>query len=206
MSSFFFENGNAYAYDSPVEFILVATIGKKRGVIAKSKGAQIDLASYAQNNRNKENLRGAPAILQVFFPTLQELRPLTADSKPLNNLKSIDYDDRLSEFTLVWRGENTNGLIDRIEVHLNDLGPSIIEALEEADKPSIEWLLSPLIAECNAAIQSKKRTRLINAANFKVLTWTVIFYLAGGFFIYLYPYLKETLAEAHPPAVTMPSR
>jgi len=41
------ENINTpFEFDSPVEFVLITTVGKTRAVVAKSKGAQLDLVAH----------------------------------------------------------------------------------------------------------------------------------------------------------------
>lgn len=148
-----------YEYDSPVEFVLISTIGKVRAVVAKSAGARIDLAAYAWLGTGESEYQHPSPLMQIFFPALEQLAPLVGNSAPVENPRSFDYDDRFSEFTLVWRGVDQRGIRDRVNHMLDGLAPSLTSALNEASKAEMEWLLSPIIARCNDVIVRARNRR-----------------------------------------------
>ncbi|HJE67219.1 hypothetical protein [Pseudomonas oryzihabitans] len=177
----------AYEYDSPVEFVLVATIGRGRAVVAKSKGAGIDLASYAQKNQYHYGERRS-SFIQVFYPVIDDLSPLAVDSYPLKNPRSKEYDERSSELTLVWRGKDRPGLIEDVKISLNEIGLGLTEAIESGSPARVEWLLSPVLAKCTEALADARNFRLAKAARFKLMAVTLVGYLllAAGSYLYLY--------------------
>lgn len=176
-----------YEYESPVEFVLVATIGRERAVVAKSKGAGIDLASYAQKNKylNKEP---RSSLVQVFYPVIDDISPLTVDSDPLQNPRSKEYDGRGSEFTLVWRGKDRPGLTEEVKISLNEVGFGLTESIENGSSARLEWLLSPALAKCTEALTEARNLRLAKATRFKLMTVVLISYtlVAAAAYFYLY--------------------
>lgn len=187
MNSPHLELFEAYEYESPVEFVLVATIGRERSVVAKSKGAGIDLASYAQKNKYRYTERRS-SLVQLFYPAIDDLSPLTVDSDPLQNPRSKEYDERGSEFTLVWRGKDRPGLTEEVKMSLDEAGFDLTEAIENGSSARLEWLLSPVLAKCTEALTEARNLRLAKATRFKLMAVVLISYtlVAAAAYFYLY--------------------
>lgn len=163
-------------FDSPIEFVLIATIGRARNVIAKSKGARIDLASYATSSDFQIFRDKTSSLQDALFPMVEELRPLVANSVPLRNPVSEHYDPRFSEFTLVWRGAGGFKIIDKIERLLNEISPILVDAYESDYRERVEWLLSPVIALCNESMLQEKNIRYRSATRLKLFIGISIVY------------------------------
>ncbi|HBE9178343.1 TPA: hypothetical protein KNH08_001191 [Serratia fonticola] len=187
MKSSHLELLEAYEYESPVEFVLVATIGRERAVVAKSKGAGIDLASYAQKSKSRNEDRQS-SLVQVFYPVIDNLSPLSVDSDPLQNPRTREYDGRGSEFTLVWRGKDRPGLTEEVKVLLDEVGFGLTEAIENGSSARVEWLLSPVLAKCTEALIKARYLRLAKATRFKLMAVVLISYtlVAAAAYFYLY--------------------
>jgi hypothetical protein len=180
-----------YEYDSPVEFVLVTTIGRQRTVIAKSKGAGIDLASYAQKNEYKNKDRRS-SLVQVFFPAVDDLIPLTVDSDALQNPRSEEYDKRGSKFTLVWRGKYRPELDEEIKILLDEAGYGLTGAIEGESSARLEWLLSPILAKCTESLTEARNLRLAKATRFKSLAIVAISYILVAAVAYFYLIIKKS--------------
>lgn len=138
-------------FESPVEFILVGVEGKKRTVVAKSKGAKMDLSAYAQR---ETSLDDRPYLSKLFFSfpfpfsgTI-DLWPLSVDSRPTEFKNNSSYDSRTSALTLVWRGSANSGEIKGIQKEFNIRVEEISNALDGQSKSQLEWALAPIIDRC----------------------------------------------------------
>lgn len=155
-------NSSPLEFESPVEFILVGVEGIKRAIVAKSKGAKLDLAAYAQRQNNKDD---RPYLLKSFlfpfpFPTSIELWPLSVDSYPTEFQNNSSYDGRASELTLVWRGSANYVGIKKVAKEFNIRTGEIVTALDNQSKSQLEWVLAPIIDECNKLTNYAKEKRL----------------------------------------------
>ncbi|MGK4091552.1 hypothetical protein AB0Y29_16235 [Enterobacter hormaechei] len=171
-----------FELDSPVEFVLVGVIGNRRSVVAKSKGAKLDLIAYAQRKGSKSS--GALLHSNVlFFPKLTNLVPMAVDSQPKMFYRNHDSDTRASEWTLVWRGAAYNRHMDLIKKELELRIDSIVLAFETESLNSLEWALSPVIDLCNiSTIYSiRKKVSLSYALAF---TFVVYIVCLSAFFIF----------------------
>ncbi|WP_143606030.1 hypothetical protein [Variovorax sp. 54] len=157
-----------FEYESPVEFVLIATIGRQRGVVAKSVGAKIDLSAYAQKNKSKFSRKShTPPVSSVFFPRLQNLYPLSADTELMPPLDDVlEIDSRMSECTLVWRGIDSPYFEREIESELKSCGPAIMKALDAGSRATLELILAPLIARCNMQMLMEREARIRRASLF----------------------------------------
>lgn len=182
-----------YEYESPVEFVLVTTIGRERTVIAKSKGAGIDLASYAQKNEYKNKYRPS-SLVQLFFPVVDDLIPLTVDSDPLQNPQSEEYDERSSKFTLVWRGKYRPEFDEEIKILLDEAGHGLTRAIEDESSARLEWLLSPILAKCTESLTEARNLRLAKATRFKFLAVVTISYILIAAAAYFYLIVTKSSA------------
>jgi len=163
---------NPFEFDSPVEFVLIGVVGKGRAVVAKSKGAQLDLIAYAQRKDGDKDETSFP--LQLFpFPTLIQLQPFFVDSLPTNFHSNHAYDNRMSKWTLVWRGSGYRQDKKNIKEEFQKGINSIIEALEKKSAAQLEWAMSPVIDQCHkATIYSRgKRNRFVYAFWFTMLVY-----------------------------------
>lgn len=163
-----------YELDSPVEFILVGVVGKRRAIVAKSKGAKIDLAAYAQKEHSDYEDRPYP--LQLFpFASRMQLRPLSVDSQPTEFYSNHVYDERASEWTLVWRGVGYGRYKERIRNEFQKRIGEIVESLDDDSGSHLEWAVSPVIDLCNRAnsYATGKRLRFVSAMWFTVLIYIV---------------------------------
>jgi len=177
-------NTHAFEFDSPVEFVLVTTISRSRAVVAKSRGARMDLASYAQRSSSDDLLqRPSPFFARLFFPKLQTLLPLSVDSKYFRNPKSESYDDRQSQATLVWRGVFSKRLLQQVQDRFSDLQPEIVNALDSGSSTELEWALSPLIDLCNVENHRDRQRQLQLAGTaISAVILTVIYALVIGIY------------------------
>lgn len=154
-------NSSPLELDSPVEFILVGVEGKRRAIVAKSTGAKLDLAAYAQHQHNDDPpylLRSSPFLFP--FPISIELRPLSVDSQPTEFENNSKYDGRASELTLVWRGLSNNRGLILVEREFSMRAWEIASALDSQSKSNLEWVLAPIIDRCNIMINYAKAKRL----------------------------------------------
>lgn len=160
--------GMAYEYDSPVEFVLIATVGGERCVVAKSKCAGIDLMYHSHIlpiNREKRK----------FSRFYEELQPFSVDSEPLENFSHTNYDDRLSELTLVWRGVADAGFLEKVTKEFNKIAPEIVRSLDINGR-RLDWSLSPVIAMCNDFIGEMKVKRMKNKASYQMMGLIILLY------------------------------
>lgn len=164
-----------FELDSPVEFVLVGVVRNRRAVVAKSKGAQIDLVAYAQKEYAHNGESSHP--LRLFpFPIRAQLKPISVDSQPTNFYSNHVYDERASEWTFVWRGaaysRHEEEIMKEFQLRITD----IVRAFDDNSISHLEWAISPIIDLCNRATSYTKRKRL----SFIYAFWfTSIIYLAG---------------------------
>lgn len=149
-------------FESPIEFILVGVEGKQRAIVAKSIGAKLDLAAYAQRQRKDEErpYLSRSILLPFPFPNSIELWPLSVDSHPTEFRNNGSYDERASELTLVWRGQASYGDIRDIEKEFNIRAYEIAESIDNKSKSRLEWLLAPIIDRCNKLTSHSREKRL----------------------------------------------
>lgn len=182
-----------FEYYSPVEFILIATTELGRKVVARSKGAKIDLLYYSNfsnpNHLAYINEKSTKTNLSdLFYPSLESLSPFSVDSHPVPPSRNQTYDDRNSSFTFVWRGVGGNDLYKEIVRFLDDMAPLLVYSLSEKSELDTEWLLSPIVAKCAESIAKMKRIRLAKAARLKIMIGVVLGYtlIAAAAFLYVY--------------------
>lgn len=172
-----------FEFDSPVEFALIATVGRKRAVIAKSKGAQIDLVAYAQRDTHDEE--ESPAFPMRFpfpFPAPMQLHPFSIDSLPTRIPSNYEFDKRSSQYTLVWRGAGYNRHRRRIEKEFRLRIEDIVQAVDQQTPSQLEWVLSPVIDLCHRATIYSRQKRLTFVSAF----WFVILVYAFGIGVYIF--------------------
>ena len=162
-----------FIFDSPVEFVLVGTTGSNRSVVAKSQSAQIDLLAYAQRDEEDDDLGFAPLPFSFIFPS--QLQPISADSYPLRNSVGEEFDRRLSEYTLVWRGVAGTGAMKRIENELRLRAADIGQAIGEGSHSRLEWHLAPIIDRCHRTtlLLCQRRLRFVYAFFFTMLIYAI---------------------------------
>ncbi len=183
-----------FVFDSPVEFVLIGVVGKKRAVVAKSRGAQLDLVAYAQRDRDdNENvnwLYQSSAIVFILpFSTSIRLHPLTVDSSPAVFPRNHTFDKRATECTLVWRGLECTGDTSRIKEELDIRINDIVEALEQESSSQLEWALAPVIDQCHRTIVHFKNKKLRMA---RLFWFTLLVYVMGILFFFLFRLLVTT--------------
>lgn len=184
---------SVFEYDSPIEFILIATTEFGREVVARSKGAKIDLLYYSNfsDTNHLNNLNDSSAktnLTDLFYPSLDNLSPFSVDSHPVPPPRNQTYDDRNSSFTFVWRGVGEKDLSEEIVRFLDDIAPLLFNFLSEESERDIEWLLSPIVAKCAESLVKTRKRRLAKAARLKIMTGTVLGYtlIAAAAYFYLY--------------------
>lgn len=172
--------------DSPVEFVLIATIGGERCVAAKSKGARIDLISYAQKiAKNRDFSHKYKRINVTIAPNFDELEVFSVDSEPLENIYHPNYDFRLSELTFVWRGVADDDLLRNVKSKFDQVASDIVKSLEFKGA-RLEWPLSVIIAECNEFIVNSRIKSYKRAAQLKMMAIIMIGYIFIGLATFLY--------------------
>lgn len=182
------ESTSAFEYDSPVEFILVASLSGSRAIVARSKGSKMDLAYYSHfNHIDYESAKSAS--IDMFYPAVDNLIPLSVNSRPVSNPRRAHFDDRESSFTFVWRGVKNHQLAKDIQTILDDAAPLLVESFEYGSGRDTEWLLSPIVAKCSESLATSRRRRLIKAARLKVMVAAVSAYTlvaaAAYFFMFI---------------------
>lgn len=166
-----------FEFDSPVEFVLIATVGMKRAVVAKSKGAQLDLVAYAQRDTLDEEERPTFPVLFPFpFPVSMQLHPFSIDSLPMRIHSNHEFDQRGSKCTLVWRGAGYKRHRRRIEKEFCLRIEDILHALDQHSPSRLEWVLSPVIDLCHRATIYSRQKRFTFVGAF----WFVILVYAFG--------------------------
>ncbi|MEN3756540.1 hypothetical protein ABDZ57_06905 [Aeromonas veronii] len=139
-------------FESPVEFILVGVEEKKRAIVAKSKGAKLDLAAYAQRQdkyeRNPNFTKNI--IFKLGLHSSNNLKPFSIDSEPTELINNFLYDPRSTELTFVWRGATSSYRgIEHLKKEFDIRANEIADAIDKRSKSQLEWLLSPIIDDCN---------------------------------------------------------
>ena len=166
-----------FEFDSPVEFVLIGTVGKRRAVVAKSKGAQLDLVAHAQRHPIDEDDDTTASRLKFPFPfpTPLQLQPLSVDSFPTEFPNNRDFDDRASECTLVWRGAGYFRHMQKIKKEFHLRIKDIVDAVVQQSPAQLEWALSPVIDSCYRATLYLKKRRLgfVYAFWFTILVYTI---------------------------------
>ncbi|MDX7852039.1 hypothetical protein [Aeromonas caviae] len=152
-------------FESPVEFILVGVDGTKRAIVAKSVGAKLDLAAYAQReNKHEINISLTKSMIfrQFALHSSYDLKPISIDSVPTDLINNILYDSRSSELTFVWRGAiPSDSRIYSLKKEFDIRAAEIADAIDKKSKSRLEWLLSPIIDDCNKmTIQAKNKKYL----------------------------------------------
>ena len=165
--------------DSPLEFILVGTTQGQRNVIVKSKGAGIDLISYAQegNFLGMERLR--PSGWFFPFTGSGQLEPVAIHSHPIGGLTENEVtDNRDSTLTLVWRGVWSGTHRKGAEIEFNLRIPDIVSAFEEGSSARMEWALAGVIDYCLQGASKVRRRRLwmTYAFWFTILLYGILFF------------------------------
>lgn len=183
---------SVFEYDSPIEFILIATTEYGREVVARSKGAKIDLLYYSNfSGDNYLNTKTTKtSLIDIFYPSLDNLSPFSVDSHPVPPPKNQTYDDRNSSFTFVWRGVGDNGLSKEIVRFLDDIAPLLFNSLSGESERDIEWLLSPIVAKCAESLAKTRKNRLAKAARLKIMIGAVLGYtliaVAAYFYLFIF--------------------
>lgn len=157
-------------YSSPVEFILVATVGGHQRVVAKSRDAQIDLISYSARMPASRYPRRRSFFANAFYPQVDDLRPHAVASAPFEKRRSDEIDRRDSDFTFVWRGINNKQVAENVAEILSDLAPIMSEALYSEEDDDVGFLLSHVVARCNEAIIDEREQRVSKAVAWRSMT------------------------------------
>lgn len=180
----------AFEFDSPIEFALIGTLNNVPAVLAKSKGAQIDLAAYAQNSFDEENIpKSSPFFVEILFPKAQNLRPFSITTVVEISPNEFGFGTRRPVLTLVWRGIQDPKLKSELDRLFEPLSINIMSAIGRRSESELEWSLSPLIDLCNRAKLRNKEKRLRYSGRAAIFTLTITLYslialifTARGFF------------------------
>lgn len=161
-----------FEFESPVEFFLVGVFGKKRVVVAKSKGARLDLIAYAQRNNNYRYAgSNSGYIFSVFF---SKPMPLVAESNPIRSTGN-GMDRRPSEWTFIWRGLGYTRHLRNIQKEFQLRLEDIVLAFENSSAVEIEWALSSIVDQCNryTAYVKRKRSLMTFSSVIVLLTYII---------------------------------
>lgn len=166
-----------FAFDSPVEFVLIAVTGRTRSVVAKSKGAQMDLVAYAQRSGDDDD--GRPYVSPLFpfpFPAPMRLHPIAIDSPPAFFRTNIATDPRASQCTLVWRGTAYASEQMAIKEEFYNRVEDIVSSFEQRAAGQLEWTLAPIIDRCYRATEYSRARRLwlVYAFWFTLLVYAIV--------------------------------
>lgn len=177
-----------FEYDSPVEFILITTFDGRKTVIARSKGAKIDLLYYSHFSDIKDK-EFKSNLIDMFYPSIDDLSPLSIDSRPVPPPRNQSHDDRDSSFTFVWRGVGGHEFTKGPQRILDDVAPILISSFAKKSQRDIEWLLSPIVAKCAESVAQARTRRLTKAARLKITIGTVLGYalISVAAYFYFYP-------------------
>jgi hypothetical protein len=158
---------------SPVEFILIATIGNKRKVVAQSLNAQIDLIAAAHSQDSRDSFKVRLPIHETIswierliskFTLPQNQEPVCIKSRAIVIPFGELIDDRLSSYTLVWRGSLDKDSVNYISLE-GELDMNIREinkAIQDHSQADLEWNLAPIIDKINKInIQQKQRSKFL---------------------------------------------
>lgn len=169
--------------DSPLEFILVSSAGRRRRVVVKSKGAGLDLIAHAKRAGvpNKKYRSLFPSFFPFLAPT--DLEPIVIDSTPVDPISTGNSeDDRPSSFTFVWRGSRNQRFDTRIVDEFERRVPDLVEALAEDAPWQVEWILSELIDGCHRSIKATTRRLRLYVYTF---WFTLVAYGLAAIYIFL---------------------
>lgn len=164
-------------FDSPIEFILVSTTENGRKVVARSKGAKMDLPFFSHFKSSDYDLYQSvtrSVWAEIFYPAVESLYPVTLHSQPVSHPNNFDFDQRPSTLTFVWRGVRAKDYIDDMQSTFDSAAPHLAMSVREHDL--VEWILSPLIAHCAISLEASRQRRLAKAARAKLMMGVVIGY------------------------------
>lgn len=174
-----YESKTVVLENSPVEFVLVGPTGKHRGVIVRSKNAGLDLIGVAARGLDDKETWGPSQFGRLF---LAKPKVLSVRSHRLRNIEDPS-DDRLSDYTLFWKGlarpRERKSLEHELALHAADIHSGITQG----DMREIEWHLAPLIAMCSEA--SARQRSVSRAYLLTVLVSTIVYAIAAAWFLVL---------------------
>lgn len=134
-------------FNSTVEFVLVGRIGNERGVLAQSKGANLDLVAYAQEQETPSYLTLlASPIFVSSIPMAVHSPPVSADSS------SSHADSRSWLLTFVWRapGSRRNEVAkEELQESLANHVRDIVDAINAASPSILASAISDLVRICS---------------------------------------------------------
>jgi len=87
---------------------------------------------------------------------------------------NINFDQRDSGVSLVWRGVWDSKGIEQIQTAFDEAAPYLVHYLDDYDH--VEWILSSVIARCAISLEAFRNRRLAKAARVKVMTGVVVGY------------------------------
>ncbi|WP_429065983.1 hypothetical protein [Aeromonas bestiarum] len=177
-------------FESPVEFILVGVEEKKRAIVAKSIGAKLDLAAYAQQQQKYDiNSNFTKSILfKLGLYSADDLKPFIIDSVPTKITNNIQHDSRATELTFVWRGSTPSGSeLNSIKKVFDIRANEISDAIDKKSQSQLEWLLSPIIDDCNKIIIKEKKKKFLYRFSFLFISLNYLI------FIIYYMYVRGLL-------------
>lgn len=146
--------------NSSVEFALIGPKGKHRGVLVRSSDVGLDLIGFAELS-SKESRRewGKFSVLNWFS---LGSRYYHTKSHYFSNIDEDQYDNRSSDYDLIWRGFASSGDVKRISDEISRRAADLHGAIKNREIDEIEWQIAPLIALCQRATTRLRRLRWLN--------------------------------------------
>ncbi len=134
----------------------------------RSGFGEISRASHSDHERH---IQGFSPLSNLF---LGEARILSVRSHHLKNIVEDPKDDRLSYYTLFWKGLARRRDLERIEHELARRAADLRFGIREGDPREIEWHVAPLITLCS---EVTARCRRLRRTYFLSMAVTLVAYL-----------------------------
>lgn len=149
----------ASEFDSPIEFTIVGPYSGRDIVLARSKGAGIDLiglsVSYVAPHSSD--------TLATFFPQSRQVNSIRASYLPD---VEPSKDSRSADIVLSWSGVATQFDYKRISRSFNFQAPEIVFYARNGDKQSLEMAIAPVVLLCSQANEKRLKSRRLLVATF----------------------------------------
>jgi hypothetical protein len=157
-------------YDSPVEFVVVGPVAGRDAVLAKSRGAGIDLIGLSFEPLGFPYSRARSDLLSSLFPQSRQIHSVRVSS--ISDL-SPSSDERMSDLVFAWAGLASELGVKRVLMSFQLQSREIAKLASEGNQAALEVALAPVILTCSQANERRSRFR-------RLLVAVTVMYIALG--------------------------
>jgi hypothetical protein len=154
------------AANSPIEFVLIGTKGRRNAILVRSDDVSPDLLGFVvtSDDAGQEQSHFSIDIEIGFFKTRVMLRNagslfggVFASRRTLNLIQSraiqqlgddVDRDDRPSAYRFAWVGECSTEQSKKVRAVFNEHVVDLQRSIFDNDVEQVEWNLAPTLYEC----------------------------------------------------------